>query len=97
MHIYTFYPGRATAITHSPTNSIGKLCSNMQGLTREHIIQDGFAHAPRQTLLMNPLHALLEKQAVEQVQNPKCYDFCIRIFLVPMPNNNGGQFFIQVH
>ena len=56
-------------------------------LTREPVIKSGYAHAPRQAHLMNALHALLVKRAIEPVQNPKSLAFYNRIFLVPKPNN----------
>ena len=40
-------------------------------LTREPLIQSGYAHAPRQILLMNALHALLLQTGSRLVQNQK--------------------------
>ena len=56
-------------------------------LTREPVVRSGYAHAPRMTLLMNALHALRDKQAVELVSNPNSLAFYNRLFLVPKPNN----------
>ena len=56
-------------------------------LTRDPIIQSGYAYAPRQDSLMEALHALLVKNAVEKVNQKNSLAFFNRLFLVPKPNH----------
>ena len=56
-------------------------------LTRLPLVKSGYANAPRQAHLVDALHALADKAAVEVVRKPDSLGFYNRFFLVPKPNN----------
>ena len=56
-------------------------------LTRSPIIISGYAHPLRNKALMEALHALMNKNAIEKVTNSTSLGFYNRLFLVPKPNN----------
>jgi len=56
-------------------------------LSREPVVESGYVNAPRQAHLVDALHALVDKEAVEKVKNPNSLAFYNRLFLVPKPNN----------
>ena len=56
-------------------------------LTREPTITSCYVDPRRNSYLLEALHQLLNKNAVELVQNPQSLGFYNRLFLVPKPNN----------
>ena len=56
-------------------------------LTREPTITSCYVDPHRNSYLLEALHQLLNKNAVELVQNPQSLGFYNRLFLVPKPNN----------
>ena len=56
-------------------------------LTRSPTITSCYANPHRNSYLLEALHQLLDKNAVELVQNPQSLGFYNRLFLVPKPNN----------
>ena len=56
-------------------------------LTREPTITSCYVDPHRNSYLLEALHQLLNKNAVELVQNQKSLGFYNRLFLVPKPNN----------
>ena len=55
-------------------------------LTRSPTITSCYANPHRNSYLLEALHQLLDKNAVELVQNPQSLGFYNRLFLVPKPN-----------
>ena len=55
--------------------------------TRNPTVTSCYADPPRNSYLLEALHQLLNKNAVELVQNPQSLGFYNRLFLVPKPNN----------
>ena len=55
-------------------------------LTRSPIIVSGYVYGPRNQFLLEALHALMEKNAVEKVKSSNSLAFYNRLFLVPKPN-----------
>ena len=56
-------------------------------LTRKPTITSCYVDPHRNSYLLEALHQLLNKNAVELVQNPQSLGFYNRLFLVPKPNN----------
>ena len=56
-------------------------------LTRKPTVTSCYADPHRNSYLLEALHQLLDKKAVELVQNPQSLGFYNRLFLVPKPNN----------
>ena len=56
-------------------------------LTRNPTITSCYVNPLRNSYLLEALHQLLDKNAVELVQNPQSLGFYNRLFLVPKPNN----------
>ena len=56
-------------------------------LTREPTITSCYVDPHRNSYLLEALHQLLNKNAVELVQNPQSLGFYNRLFLVPKPTN----------
>ena len=56
-------------------------------LTRKPTVTSCYADPHRNSYLLEALHQLLDKKAVEVVQNPQSLGFYNRLFLVPKPNN----------
>ena len=56
-------------------------------LTRKPTITSCYVNPHRNSNLLEALHQLLDKNAVELVQNPQSLGFYNRLFLVPKPNN----------
>ena len=56
-------------------------------LTRNPTITSCYVDPHRNSYLLEALHQLLDKNAVELVQNPQSLGFYNRLFLVPKPNN----------
>ena len=56
-------------------------------LVRSPVIVSGYVHPPRQGFLVEALHSLLTKNAVEKVTQKNSLGFFNRLFLVPKPNN----------
>ena len=56
-------------------------------LTRSPTIISRYVNPHRNSYLLEALHQLIDKNAVERVQNPKSLGFFNRLFLVPKPNN----------
>ena len=57
-------------------------------LTRYPTVVSFYVNPHRDKYLMEALHQLIDKNAVELVQNPKSLGFFNRLFLVPKPNNS---------
>ena len=56
-------------------------------LTRKPRITSCYVDPRRNSYLLEALHLLLDKNAVELIQNPQSLGFYNRLFLVPKPNN----------
>ena len=56
-------------------------------LTRSPTVISRYVNPHRNSYLLEALHQLIDKKAVERVQNPKSLGFFNRLFLVPKPNN----------
>ena len=56
-------------------------------LTRKPTITSCYVDPHRNSYLLEALHQLLDKNALELVQNPQSLGFYNRLFLVPKPNN----------
>ena len=56
-------------------------------LTRSPIITSCYINPQRNSYLLEALHQLLNKNAIELVQNPQSLGFYNQLFLVPKPNN----------
>ena len=56
-------------------------------LTRKPTVTSCYVHPHRNSYLLEALHQMLDKKAVEVVQNPQSLGFYNRLFLVPKPNN----------
>ena len=56
-------------------------------LTRNPTITSCYVNPQRNSYLLEALHQLLDKNAVELVQNPQSLGFYNRLFLVTKPNN----------
>ena len=56
-------------------------------LTRKPTVTSCYLDPHRNSYLLEALHQLLDKNAVELVQNPQSLGFYNRLFLVPKPNN----------
>ena len=56
-------------------------------LTRKPTVTSCYVDPHRNSYLLEALHQLLDKKAVELVQNPQSLGFYKRLFLVPKPNN----------
>ena len=56
-------------------------------LTRYPTVVSCYVNPHRDKYLMEALHQLIDKNAVELVQNPRSLGFFNRLFLVPKPNN----------
>ena len=56
-------------------------------LTRKPTVTSCYVNPHRNSYLLEALHQLLDKNAVELVQNPQSLGFYNRLFLVPKPNN----------
>ena len=56
-------------------------------LTRKPTVTSCYVNPHRNSYLLEALHQLLDKKAVEVVQNPQSLGFYNRLFLVPKPNN----------
>ena len=56
-------------------------------LTKFPTVISCYANPQRNSYLMEALHQLIDKSAVELVQNPTSLGFFNRLFLVPKPNN----------
>ena len=56
-------------------------------LTRNPTITSCYVNPHKNSYLLEALHQLLDKNAVELVQNPQSLGFYSRLFLVPKPNN----------
>ena len=56
-------------------------------LTRSHAITSCYVNPLSNSYLLEALHQLLDKNAVELVQNPQSLGFYNWLFLVPKPNN----------
>ena len=56
-------------------------------LTRKPTVTSCYADPHRNSYMLEALHQLLDKKAVEVVQNPQSLGFYNRLFLVPKPNN----------
>ena len=56
-------------------------------LTKLPVVKSGYVNAPRQGHLVDALHALVDKAAVEPVRKPDSLGFYNRLFLVPKPDN----------
>ena len=56
-------------------------------LTRKPTVASCYVDPHRNSYLLEALHQLLDKKAVEVVQNPQSLGFYNRLFLVPKPNN----------
>ena len=56
-------------------------------LTRKPTVTSCYVDPHRNSYLLEALHQLLDKNAVELVQNPQSLGFYNRLFLVPKPNN----------
>ena len=62
-------------------------CRSRPHLTREPTITSCYVDPHRNSYLLEALHQLLNKNAVELVLNQKSLGFYNRLFLVPKPNN----------
>ena len=56
-------------------------------LTRKPTLTSCYADPHRYSYMLEALHQLLNKNAVELIQNPQSLGFYNRLFLVPKPNN----------
>ena len=56
-------------------------------LTRSPSVISRYVNPHRNSYLLEALHQLIDKNAVERVRNPKSLGFFNRLFLVPKPNN----------
>ena len=56
-------------------------------LTRKPTVTSCYVNPHRNSYLLEALHQLLDKNAVELVQSPQSLGFYNRLFLVPKPNN----------
>ena len=56
-------------------------------LTRSPTVISRYVNPHRNSYLLEALHQLIDKKAVERVQNPKSLGFFNRLFLVPKPSN----------
>ena len=56
-------------------------------LTRSPTVISRYVNPHRNSYLLEALHQLIDKKAVERVQNPRSLGFFNRLFLVPKPNN----------
>ena len=56
-------------------------------LTRSPSVVSRYVNPHRNSYLLEALHQLIDKNAVERVQNPKSLGFFNRLFLVPKPND----------
>ena len=56
-------------------------------LTRSPTVISCYANPHRNSYLLEALHQLMDKNAIELVQNPTSLGFFNRLFLVPKPNN----------
>ena len=56
-------------------------------LTRKPTVTSCYVDPHRNSYLLEALHQLLDKKAVELAQNPQSLGFYNRLFLVPKPNN----------
>ena len=56
-------------------------------LTRKPTVTSCYVDPHRNSYLLEALHQLLDKKAVEVVQNPQSLGFYNRLFVVPKPNN----------
>ena len=55
--------------------------------TRSPTVISRYVNPHRNNYLLEALHQLIDKKAVERVQNPRSLGFFNRLFLVPKPNN----------
>ena len=55
-------------------------------LTRSPTVISRYVNPHRNSYLLEALHQLIDKKAVERVQNPRSLGFFNRLFLVPKPN-----------
>ena len=60
---------------------------NRPKLTRFPTVISFYANPHRNSYLLEALHQLIDKNAIELVQNPTSLGFFNRLFLVPKPNN----------
>ena len=60
---------------------------NRPKLTRFPTVISCYANPHRKSYLLEALHQLIDKNAIELVQNPTSLGFFNRLFLVPKPNN----------
>ena len=60
---------------------------NRPKLTRFPTVISCYANPHRNSYLLEALHQLMDKNAIELVQNPTSLGFFNRLFLVPKPNN----------
>ena len=60
---------------------------NRPKLTRFPTVISCYANPHRNSYLLEALHQLIDKNAIELVQNPTSLEFFNRLFLVPKPNN----------
>ena len=56
-------------------------------LRRSPTVISRYVNPHRNSYLLEALHQLIDKKAVERVQNPRSLGFFNRLFLVPKPNN----------
>ena len=56
-------------------------------LTRSPTVISRYVNPHRNSYLLEALHQLIDKKAVERVQNPRSLGFFNRLFLVPKPNS----------
>ena len=56
-------------------------------LTRSPTVVSHYVNPHRNSYLLEALHQLIDKNAVELVHNQTCLGFFNRLFLVPKPNN----------
>ena len=56
-------------------------------LTRSPTVISNYHNSAKQSFLLEPLYQLINKNAVEPVENPNSSGFYNRLFLVPKPNN----------
>ena len=61
-------------------------------LVRHPIVKSGYVHVPRQDSLMEALHALIQKNAVEKVTQRNSLGFFNRLFWYQSPTTSGALY-----
>ena len=80
-------PGRQPQGCSSPQRGLLPPLPVQTFLTRKPTITSCYVDPHRNSYLLEALHQLLNKNAVQLVQNPQSLGFYNRLFLVPKPNN----------